>query len=240
MKDMPKERTIHFEADGFRLTGTLHLPENHTPPVMIGCHGLEANRHSPKQIELARACNNAQMAYFRFDHRGCGDSQGDFARVTRLDARCADLHQAMKTLDRRDDLGPVIGLFGSSFGGAVVLKTASEKPVPALITFAAPVESRTLHKAGIDDGHLPAALEQALAFDITHCLENISNILVVHGREDTIVPVEHADIIYRHAKAPKDLILQDGGDHCMSDPVHQRQFTKRAVQWIERLSGKDN
>lgn len=237
---MSKERIIQFEAGGFKLTGTLHLPENSMPSVVIGCHGLQANRHSPKQIALAKACNHAGMAYFRFDHRGCGDSQGDFAEVTSLDARCEDLRRAMQALDQLAELGPVISLFGSSFGGTTVLKTASENPVPALITYAAPVESRTIHKASIDGHNLPATFEQALTFDITEHLEKISNILVIHGRNDEIVPVSHAEIIYRHADRPKDLIIQDGGDHRMSDPVHQQQFESRFLQWIDFLTEKDN
>lgn len=240
MKDMSKERIIQFEAGGFTLTGTLHLPERPKPSVVIGCHGLQANRNSPKQIALAKACNLAEMAYFRFDHRGCGDSQGDFAEVTNLHARCEDLRRAMQTLNQSAELGPLIGLFGSSFGGTTVLKAASEHPVPAVITYAAPVESRTIHKASIDDRHLPATFEQALTFDITECLEKISNILVVHGRNDEIVPVGHAEIIYRHANSPKDLIIQDGGDHRMSDPVHQQQFESRFIQWMNFLAEKDN
>ncbi|MBR9980379.1 MAG: damage-inducible protein CinA, partial [Desulfatitalea sp.] len=60
-------------SDGHRLTGTLHLPDVERPPVVIGCHGLLADRRSPKQIALASALGRLGIAYLRFDHRGCGD-----------------------------------------------------------------------------------------------------------------------------------------------------------------------
>lgn len=235
---MSKEHIIQFQAGQYRLTGTLHLPENPKPAVIIGCHGLQADRHSPKQIALARACSEVGMAYFRFDHRGCGYSQGDFSKVTSLDARCEDLFQAIDTLGRRDDLGPLIGLFGSSFGGTTVLKVASRHPVPALITYAAPMESRTIRDAAMKKEDLPPVFEHAPDFDISSCLSKVSHILVVHGRNDERVPVEHAEIIYQHANAPKDLIIQAGGDHRMSDPNHQRDFTRRFIQWFQNVPSR--
>lgn len=76
---------IQFAADGFRLKGTLHLPAADNPPVVIGCHGLLSDRSSPKQIALAEACNALGLAFFRFDHRGCGESTGRLEAVTSLE-----------------------------------------------------------------------------------------------------------------------------------------------------------
>jgi alpha-beta hydrolase superfamily lysophospholipase len=231
---MSKELTIYFDADQYRLTGTLHLPPNPRPGVIIGCHGLKANRHSPKQIALAKVCNRAGLAYFRFDHRGCGDSQGDFDQVTSLAARCQDLRQAMTTLEDLTYLGPLIGLFGSSFGGTTVLCTAAQRPVPKIVTFAAPIESRSLMKSVQDKKHPPLSLRQALDFDITPLLGAISNILVGHGQNDDIVPAGHAEIIYSLAQEPKKLVLQPGGDHPMSNPAHQQSFREQFIDWFQK------
>ncbi len=93
-----KLKAISFHSDGLILKGTLHLPTVDHPPVVIGSHGLYSNQDSPKQIALARACNTLGMAYFRFDHRGCGSSQGEFDPVTSLAARCTDLKRPWKRL----------------------------------------------------------------------------------------------------------------------------------------------
>ncbi len=82
---------IHFISDSLRLCGILHLPLQKNPPVVIGSHGLLSSGNSPKQIALAQICNARGIAYFRFDHRGCGKSEGDFASVTTFKGRCTDL-----------------------------------------------------------------------------------------------------------------------------------------------------
>lgn len=233
---MPTEQTLCFNADGYRLTGTLHMPDAPKPPVVIGCHGLLANRHSPKQISLAAACNRVGVAYFRFDHRGCGGSQGDFSDVTTLSARRQDLYHAIRTMQHQSEVGPLKALFGSSFGGTVVLAYAARHPAPALITYAAPINSATIDHSNIRDnqGQSPskALLTDALTFDISPDLASVGHLLVTHSRNDETVPVEHSHQIYERAKAPKKHIIFEGGDHRMSDTTHQQRFEKLFIDWF--------
>ena len=84
------------------------------------------------------------MAFFRFDHRGCGDSSGVLERDTSLEARCRDLLGAIGHLAQRPDVAGPFGLFGSSMGGAVCLAVAARAAVGPLVTFAAPVRSTPL------------------------------------------------------------------------------------------------
>jgi alpha-beta hydrolase superfamily lysophospholipase len=70
--------TVAFKSDEYTLMGSLHLPGDKPAPFVIGCHGLIADRRSPKQVGLAHACCRQGIGYFRFDHRGCGESQGEF------------------------------------------------------------------------------------------------------------------------------------------------------------------
>jgi alpha-beta hydrolase superfamily lysophospholipase len=231
------ELTIQFQADGFQLTGTLHLPAAPNPPVVIGCHGLLANRDSPKQISLARACNAQGMAYFRFDHRGCGDSQGDFHKVTSLQARCSDLYHAVETMQHNHLVGPPAAFFGSSFGGTVVLAYAARNNPPTLITYAAPLDSASIRHANIRDhqGSRPDAslLTKALEFDIAPQLAAIHDILITHSQNDETVPVDHARRIHSQVGEPKKLVIFEGGDHRMSDPDHQQQFEDLFIRWLK-------
>ncbi|MGD9366099.1 MAG: alpha/beta fold hydrolase [Desulfobacteraceae bacterium] len=233
---MPSEHTLYFNSDNYKLVGTLHLPDIPNPPVVIGCHGLLANRHSLKQIALAKACNRIGMAYFRFDHRGCGDSEGQFVKVTSLAARVQDLYHAVATMQHHSQLGPLSALFGSSFGGTVLLGYAADHPCPALITYAAPLDSASINHTNIRDNHgqfpSSALLTNALEFDITPRVKSIKNILVTHSRRDETVPVAHAREIYRLADNPKKLVIFPGGDHRMSDTTHQRHFETEFLGWI--------
>lgn len=234
---MPTEQTLYFDADGYQLTGTLHLPDTPIPPVVIGCHGLLANRNSTKQISLATACNQIGVAYFRFDHRGCGDSQGNFSDVTTLSARRQDLYHAVQTMQHQSDVGPLKALFGSSFGGTVVLAYAAMYPAPKLITYAAPVNSASIDHDNIRDknGRTPSKslLTDALEFDIVPDLTTVGNILVAHSQNDETVPVEHARNIYENVKDPKNIIVFEGGDHRMSDTTHQQRFEKIFIDWLD-------
>jgi alpha-beta hydrolase superfamily lysophospholipase len=235
---MQQLETVGFEADGYRLKGTYHLPSGNParPPVVIGSHGLFSSGNSPKQLALARHCNALGIAFFRIDHRGCGESQGLFSHVTSLEARSNDLISAVETIVKHSGNNIRIGLFGSSLGGAACLYAASRVKAAALVTYAAPL---TL-KARISVEDLPPELRlkdrQArpfpLAFDIRDQVSRIKNILIVHGDADTVVPYSDAVALYRKVKPPKQLVRQAGGDHPMSRPSHQLEFVQAAANWF--------
>lgn len=233
---MPTQHIIKFGADGYQLVGTLHLPHTSSPPLVIGCHGLLANRDSQKQISLAAACNKIGWAYLRFDHRGCGQSQGEFSEVTSLRARRQDLYHAVKTMQHHSGVGPLTGLFGSSFGGSVVLAYAAKYPSPAKVTYAAPVDSATINHTSIrnKEGKSPSLnqLTDALSFSLEPSLRQIKNTLVVHSQNDETVPVRHAHQIHDRMNKPKKLFIFKGGDHRMSNSDHQKRLQKLVLSWF--------
>lgn len=232
---MPTQEILQFDSDGFRLTGTLHLPGTPSPSVVIGCHGLLADSQSPKQIALGQALNEIGIAYFRFDHRGCGDSQGQLHAATLLFTRCRDLYHAMRRMQSQTQLGPILGFFGSSFGGTVAMATAAEYPVQTIISYAAPLYSRSIHNQVLQDIQAHQAMQEPedtdLFFDIQQQVQELSNLLVLHGDMDEIVPVAHAHRIHQLGREPKKLILFSKGDHRMSNTAHQSQFIQICKEW---------
>jgi predicted acyl esterase len=136
--------TVTFKSNGYSLTGTLHLPQATPAPMVIGCHGLMADRNSPKQVGLAQACTRRGIGYFRFDHRGCGDSQGEFDQVTSLKGRREDLFDAIRFLHATDLCNGDIGLFGSSMGGTVCISVADVLNIDAWVTYASPIRSSSI------------------------------------------------------------------------------------------------
>jgi alpha-beta hydrolase superfamily lysophospholipase len=235
-------KKINFLSDGFKLKGYLHLPAAKRPSVVIGCHGLYSTSNSPKQLALADQCNRFGIAYFRFDHRGCGSSEGNFEKVTSLEARGRDLADAVAVITGTADTGDRFGLFGSSMGGSVCLSAATELGANTLVTFAAPIRSHILEKkrpprsenSDISEFFLDAKKRR---FDISDRLSAISDILIVHGQADDTVPVSHAEEIYSLVKNPKKLIKQKNGDHPMSNKTHQRTFIREASLWFKRGLG---
>ena len=230
-------KEITFLSGEFLLKGTLHLPTIDRPPVVIGSHGLLSSSSSPKQIELALKCTECGIAFFRFDHRGCGQSEGAFQEVTSLEARCIDLVSAVKCIQSRSDIGNRLGLFGSSMGGAVCISAASLSAVDAMVTFAAPVRSSSileaLEKTNDSNAIPPLFEEKYLLSDLSDKLSNLHHILIFHGDSDNVVPPSNAQEIYSKAGEPKKLIMQRQGDHRMSTKEHQKNFIKEAVNWFK-------
>ena len=229
---------ITFESDGFLLKGMLHLPEANLPPVVIGSHGLLSNSFSPKQIALARECNAHGIAYFRFDHRGCGQSDGVFNEITSLDGRRNDLVSAVKIIQTRKDIGKKIGLFGSSMGGTVCISVADVLEIDAWVTYASPVRSSSITtalKESDDSEKIKPLLDQKyLEWDISDQLKHLHHIFILHGDSDKIVPPSNAHEIFTKSSNPKKLILQKGGNHLMSNKKHQKDFLREAVNWFKK------
>lgn len=235
---------ITFTSDNLMLKGILHLPEKTPAPFVVGCHGLFADKESPKQIALAQACGRAGVAFFRFDHRGCHESAGDFAEVTSLAARCRDLADAVTMLRQRDDLGPLAGFFGSSLGGTVVLASARQYLPVRLVTVAAPLVSGPVI-AAIRRSQDPVLekmpdrfFEHSLQFDIREQVKGLRDILIVHGDADQVVPYENAEQIYAACEQPKKLLRQKNGDHRITDPRHQEEFLHSAGEWLTGEHGE--
>jgi alpha-beta hydrolase superfamily lysophospholipase len=235
MMDMMKgrQRPLSFRSGTSDMVGMLHLPPSDPSAVIIGCHGLMANKESPKQIALAHRCVSESMAYFRFDHRGCGESGGDFATDTSLHNRRTDLLAAIDAVRFEFGQSIPIGLFGSSFGGTVCLTTANRIAPYALVTLAAPVQNRSIQIPNEAPISLKAEMEKLnLIFDIEKHLSHISNVLVVHGEKDEIVPSENATTIYRLARNPKRLLILKSSDHRVSSQKDLEKLIKEAVKWF--------
>lgn len=231
-------KELFFFSDKFRLKGNLHLPNKQKPPVVIGSHGLFADRRSPKQLALAQACVSAGIAYFRFDHRGCGESQGDFSQKLSFKTRCRDLLKACDVIKERKDTGNLIALFGSSLGGAASLFAASLIKVQSVVTFAAPLNSgcvlEAIDKSGLSAKETSIPIKELLDFDFSQRLPEIKNILVIHGDLDEIVPISHAYDIFDRVSPPKKIRIQKQGDHRMSDKLHQETFARLCVRWFKQ------
>lgn len=233
-------KDLSFFAGGLRLRGTLHLPAgaSQPPPVVVGSHGLLASAESAKQIALARECGRLGIAFFRFDHRGCGRSEGDFREVTSLEGRCEDLLAAVDAVLSSGDVGTRLGLFGSSMGGATCLASAPHLNVGPMVIVAAPIRSRSLRRASEALNNpvsgIPPYDVDKMRFDLTDLLDGIRHILIFHGEADDTVPVSHGREVYSKAGEPKRLIIQEGGDHFMSDEAHQKKFVRKTAAWFAK------
>ena len=228
-------KKVIFHSNGYKLIGTLHLPDVFPERVIVGSHGLASGADSPKQITLAEKCCENGIAFFRFDHRGCGESDGDFKKDTTFDGRSNDLSCAIQTILDRKDVGNRIALFGSSMGGAASISVFDRFDIAAIGVLAAPVSLAQIETtpAEIEDlfGSRALIFQDQLQFDISEKLKKLKNIIIFHGDRDEVVPYKNAEEIYELAGKPKKLVRQTNGDHRMSDVSHQKVFYNEIINW---------
>jgi uncharacterized protein len=233
---------INFISDGFTLKGILHLPEKKNPPLVVGSHGLEGSKESAKQKVLSRSLIKNGVAFFRFDHRGCGESEGDFVKETSLAKRTVDFINAVKHINGLGKTNHHIAIFGSSMGGATCINAWEilldlNINLCGAVLCSAPVKSRTIENIPINGNDNRPALplsffKENLLFNIIDKAENLSNVLIFHGDADTTVPVSNAHDIYKAVNHPKRLIIHKNGDHQMTSKKNQQEFEIESMSWF--------
>lgn len=239
---------LEFFSDNLLLKGVLHLPQinrTNNPPLVVGSHGLEGSKNSAKQMVLARRLVEKDIAFFRFDHRGCGQSQGEFLKQTSLEKRTKDLVEAVKFLLSLGKTSSRVGLFGSSMGGASCINAWSQISklditLCGAVLCSAPVKSLTIKNIPTQPTQTRAALPlsffaENLVFDLTKKTAKLSNLLVFHGDADEVVPVSNAHTIFKQAKEPKKLIIHENGDHQMTSKSDQADFDQTAPNWFSKI-----
>jgi uncharacterized protein len=235
---------IEFFSQGFRLSGVLHLPAIKNPPLVVGSHGLEGTKDSAKQVVLADILVKNNIAFFRFDHRGCGQSQGTFIHDTSLEKRTQDLVDAINHIQSLKKTDDRIAIFGSSIGGATCINAwetimKMNARICGAVLCAAPLQSLTIKKIPTQsNGNRPALplsfFTENLLFDLSDQAAHLSNVQIFHGDADQVVPVINAHNILKLANEPKQLIVHKNGDHQMTSKTDQADFAQRVVAWFLR------
>jgi uncharacterized protein len=117
------EERVSFVSDGLKLSGVLHVPEGlrggEPRPACLVLHGFGSNKASKACISPARLLEKWGYIALRFDMRGCGDSEGEPARVICME-QVEDTKAAVTYLLSRPEVDPGrIVCAGHSFGAAV-------------------------------------------------------------------------------------------------------------------------
>jgi fermentation-respiration switch protein FrsA (DUF1100 family) len=58
-------------------------------------------------------------------------------------------------------------------------------------------------------------------------------LLIVHGSDDPVVPVQHAHMLHDKAGEPKKLIIIDGADHTFSRRDWEDRVIEVTAEWLE-------
>lgn len=146
-------------------------------------------------------------------------------------ANVADANFAYDTLVRMGVPAEDIILYGESIGTGIAVRVAAEHPVAGLI-LDAPYTS-IVDVAEIRYPYLPARLMMRDRYETLRYLDRVqAPLLVVHGEQDTIIPVEMGRKVARSARSPAEIVTFRRAGH--SDHAKFGSF-EATNEWIDRV-----
>ena len=196
---------VTFESgDGVMLTGWF-IPADRGRGVILFCHGNAGN--ISHRLESIHIFNRLGFATFIFDYRGYGKSGGKpTENGTYLDAESAWNY----LVDERGIRAGEITVFGRSVGGAIASWLAAGKNPAALIVESAFTSVRDI--AGDLYPYLPVRLLSRIKYSTIEYIKDVdSPILVVHSRDDEIIPFSHGERLFDAAGENAEFLVIRGG-----------------------------
>jgi len=197
---------VHFEtSDRIKLYGW-YIPSDNATGVILFCHGNAGN--ISHRLESIQVFHRVGLDVFIFDYRGYGQSMGKpTEQGTYLDVEAAWRY----LVEERQTNPNRIVVFGRSLGGAVASWLVQNQTPRALI-----LESTFTSFTNIGTTlypYLPVRLLLRFKYDTTECLARINcPVLIVHSRDDEIMPFSHGRQLFEVAREPK-RFLEISGSH---------------------------
>ncbi|MFA5926044.1 MAG: alpha/beta hydrolase [Parcubacteria group bacterium] len=247
---------IFFQnSNGLKLCGVLSNPaDDVSRPIMILCHGFTRSKDTRTYPILEKLINEKNIATFRFDFFGHGESEGKFEDITISEG----VDDILRAIDYLKSLGySKMGLFGSSFGGAASIIAASKTKDLSLLALKSPVADYMEREIGKGNkkeleewknkGYKDYFDSKGNKFKLNYTFfedfknndgykagKNISiPTLIVHGDADTSVPIEQSDKLVEILPNGK-LEIIPGADHHYSNPEHYQKHLDLIVDFISK------
>lgn len=229
---------VYFNAsDGTRLHAWFLPAPGRAVGTILFLHGNAQNIST--HIMSVRWLPARQFNVFLLDYRGYGASGG----APTLGGVQEDVDAALQTLLSRPDVDPDrIVVFGQSLGGAIaiynVAHSSYRQHIKALVAESAFASYRQITREKLASFWLTWPFQWPLSWTVpddyspSEAVAKISPIplLIIHGDQDPIVPVQHARQLYERARAPKQLWIVAGGGHIQA--FQHQSYRDRFVGYL--------
>ncbi|WAH43730.1 lysophospholipase [Alicyclobacillus fastidiosus] len=252
------QRAIELEYNGRILRGMEHVPDGatHPLPAVVLYHGFAATCVEPHRlfVKICRALESVGVASFRFDFSGSGESDGNFEEMT-VSGEISEAHAIFDWVQADPRLDPThISVVGLSMGGLVASQVAGARPkdIRRLVLLAPgggkirDIVLGLLTDSGTD------ITKEAPYYDylgnlVSHaCLDDLSTIdvyrrashytgpvLIIHGTEDAVVPVEAAIGYQERAYNGRAMVhLMEGADHTFDKREWEAALIDQLVRYV--------
>jgi len=217
--------------DGERLHGW-YVAAAESRGVLLFFHGNAGN--ISHRLESIQIFNQLQLDVLIIDYRGYGQSSGKASEQgTYRDALAAWTH----LLEQRGAAPDRIVIFGRSLGGAVGAWLASQLPAeqqPAALIVessftSGPDMARRLYPV------YPARLLARLKYPVVEYVQRLAcPVLVVHSRDDEIIPFAMGRAIFEAVSGPKGFI-ELRGDHNAGFWISRETYSAGLAGFLDPL-----
>jgi len=192
-------------ADGVQLSGW-YLPAPEPRHVLLYCHGNGGDIRD--WVHAAPPFLEAGCSVLTWDYRGYGRSQGKPSEEgLYLDGEAA--WDWLRNRAGKENLPASI--LGKSLGSAVAIHAAIKHPPRRLILDSAFTSMREVVAANapwVPGGMIPPLYESLEIAPQLTCPT-----LIIHGRRDSLVPLDHGRRLFDALKCPKTIHVIDEAEH---------------------------
>ncbi len=220
--------TVTFKAaDGVRLSGW-YIPDNNSELTLLFCHGNGGNIYH--RLDSINLFYNLGLNCFIFDYRGYGNSEGKpDEEGTYLDA---DAEYKWLTEVKKVSPDNII-ILGKSLGGTVAAHLARKAKAKALV-----IESA--FTSYIDMGkkfypYMPIRWFARFSYNTIDYIKDVHcPVMIVHSRNDEVVPFEFGLELYDAANEPKEF-TEISGSHNDGFLISGEIYKKSWTNWLKSL-----
>lgn len=253
------EIPVVFGREGHKLVGMLHIVDCKVKkPGVVLFHGFTGNKIEPHRlfVKIGRRLASSGINVLRFDFYGSGDSEGEFIEMT-FSGEVEDALTAVDFLKQQTYIDPSrIGILGLSMGGAIASYVAGRRDdvkstvllsaVADLSPLAERVKTQYPEEKLKSDGFVDySGWQLSLRFieelpdihpaDKIRCFNG--PVLIVHGSNDEVVPVDAAYVYYNALKertAETKLLIIENADHTFNSVSWEKMVIDNVTDWFNR------
>ena len=250
---MKSEKLTFENHDGYQLSARLDEPDaGNISQSVLFAHCFTCGKNLKAAGNISRALTARNIAVFRFDFTGLGESEGDFADSTFT----SDVKDLISASEKMEKLGkPPAILIGHSLGGTAVLQAARNiKPAEAVVTIGSPCSPKhvTHHfdreideieqegEATVELAGRPFKVTKQFIDDLKkqnmdEAIRQLGKALMIfHSPVDQTVNISNAAHIYKLAQHPKSFISLDDADHLLTSENDSKYVGEVTAAWASR------
>jgi len=224
----PGQYGLNYAEVKFRTSDNLNLhgwyiPADSAQYTLIFCHGNAGN--ISHRLESIKQFHELYLNVFIFDYRGYGKSDGNISEQgTYLDAQAAWNYLI---IEKNIDPNKII-IFGRSLGAAIACQLATQQNPIAIIMESA-FESVPELAAQIYP-FLPVRWLSRFEYNNHDNIKKLDcPVLMIHSRQDEIIPFSHGKKLFAEAKEPKQFLEIQGSHNegfYISDQIYKKGILK--------------